>query len=102
MGRHAFLQPLPICNRWMVFPRAVSVRSCCGAKLSKTCQSQEDTHWAHPRSLRNHLLTLRAPAVGEGFTNRPGEATVGEVNVSFAHRIVPPIVLDAWRNRRRR
>jgi hypothetical protein len=56
-GTTSFLQPfddgLP--------PRRAGVRSCCGAKLSKTCQSQEDTHWAHPCSLRNHLLTLRAP-----------------------------------------
>jgi hypothetical protein len=62
-GTTSFLQPfddgLP--------PRRAGVRSCCGAKLSKTCQSQEDTHWAHPCSLRNHLLTLRAPAVGEGI-----------------------------------
>jgi hypothetical protein len=57
------------CNQsMMVFARGRPVsghRSWCGAKLSKSCQSQEDTHWAHPCSLRNHLLTLRASLGGE-------------------------------------
>jgi hypothetical protein len=39
-----------------VFPRGrTGVRSCCGAKLSKACQAQEDA-WAHSCSFRNHLL----------------------------------------------
>jgi len=38
---------------------------------------------------------------GTLFKNRPGEATVGEVTVSFAQRLAPPILLDAWRNLRK-
>jgi hypothetical protein len=55
------------CNQSMkVFPRGrTGVRSCCGAKLSKTRQAQEDA-WAHSCSFRNHLL-LRGPSVGEGI-----------------------------------
>ena len=60
------------------------------------------------RSLAFYYYTNGRPAGevsqshGTLFKNRPGEATVGEVTVSFAHRIVPPIVLDTWRNLRRR
>jgi Rps23 Pro-64 3,4-dihydroxylase Tpa1-like proline 4-hydroxylase len=60
------------------------------------------------RSLAFYYYTNGRPAGevsqshGTLFKNRPGEATVGEVTVSLAHRIVPPIVLDAWHNLRRR
>ena len=60
------------------------------------------------RSLAFYYYTNGRPAGevsqshGTLFKNRPGEATVGEVAVSFAHRIVPPILLDAWRNLRKR
>jgi Rps23 Pro-64 3,4-dihydroxylase Tpa1-like proline 4-hydroxylase len=56
------------------------------------------------RSLAFYYYTNGRPAGevshshGTLFKNRPGEATVGEMTVSFAHRIVPPFVLDAWHN----
>lgn len=39
---------------------------------------------------------------GTLFKNRPGEATVGEVTASLAQRMVPPVLLDAWRSLKRR
>lgn len=38
---------------------------------------------------------------GTLFRHRPGEATVGEMTTSLSHRIVPPILMDAWRSLRR-
>ena len=60
------------------------------------------------RSLAFYYYTNGRPAGevsqshGTLFKNRPGEATVGEVTMSLAHRIVPPIVLDAWNNLKKR
>jgi Rps23 Pro-64 3,4-dihydroxylase Tpa1-like proline 4-hydroxylase len=60
------------------------------------------------RSLAFYYYTNGRPAEevsgshGTLFKNRPGEATVGEVTTSWVHKLVPPIVLDAWRSLKKR
>src|SRR5271155_4790635 len=60
------------------------------------------------RSLAFYYYTNGRPADevsgshGTLFKNRPGEATAGEVTTSLVHKLVPPIVLDAWRRLRKR
>jgi Rps23 Pro-64 3,4-dihydroxylase Tpa1-like proline 4-hydroxylase len=39
---------------------------------------------------------------GTLFRNRPGEATAGEMATSLAHKLVPPVLVDAWRAVKRR
>jgi hypothetical protein len=39
---------------------------------------------------------------GTLFKNRPGEATAGEITTSLTQKLMPPILLDAWRGLRKR
>ena len=60
------------------------------------------------RSIAMYYYTNGRPAeeVSEGhgtlFRNRPGEATAGEARAALLSRLVPPIVMDMYRNLRRR
>jgi hypothetical protein len=61
------LQPIPICNQWMVFSRGrAGVRSCRGVKLSKTCQSQEGRTGRTPAPCAI-ICSLCGPSVSEGI-----------------------------------
>lgn len=98
---HKVAEYAPLFNRCVVFN--TTDKSFHGNPIPVSCPPGRSR-----RSLAFYYYTNGRPAGevsqahGTVFKNRPGEGTVGEVTVSFAHRIVPPIVLDAWRNLRRR
>ena len=98
---HKVAEYAPLFNRCVIFN--TTDNSYHGNPVPVSCPPDRSR-----RSLAFYYYTNGRPAGevsqshGTLFKNRPGEATVGEVTVSFAHRIVPPIVLDAWRNLRRR
>lgn len=99
--QHKVAEYAPVFNRCVIF--STTDNSYHGNPVPVSCPPDRSR-----RSLAFYYYTNGRPAgeVSEShgtlFKNRPGEATVGEVTVSFAHRIVPPIVLDAWRRMRKR
>jgi Rps23 Pro-64 3,4-dihydroxylase Tpa1-like proline 4-hydroxylase len=98
--KHKVAEYAPLFNRCVIFN--TTDFSYHGNPVPVSCPAGRSR-----RSLAFYYYTNGRPAGevsqshGTLFKNRPGEATVGEVTVSFAQRIVPPIVLDAWRNRKR-
>jgi Rps23 Pro-64 3,4-dihydroxylase Tpa1-like proline 4-hydroxylase len=98
---HKVAEYAPLFNRCVIFN--TTDNSYHGNPVPVSCPPDRSR-----RSLAFYYYTNGRPAGevsqshGTLFKNRPGEATVGEKTVSFAHRIVPPIVLDAWRNLKRR
>jgi Rps23 Pro-64 3,4-dihydroxylase Tpa1-like proline 4-hydroxylase len=98
---HKVAEYAPLFNRCVIFN--TTDNSYHGNPVPVSCPPDRSR-----RSLAFYYYTNGRPAGevsqshGTLFKNRPGEATVGEVTVSFAHRIVPPIVIDAWRKVRRR
>jgi Rps23 Pro-64 3,4-dihydroxylase Tpa1-like proline 4-hydroxylase len=98
--KHKVAEYAPLFNRCVIFNTTDT--SYHGNPVPVSCPPDRSR-----RSLALYYYTNGRPtgevsqSHGTLFKNRPGEATVGEVTVSFAHRIVPPIVLDAWRNLRR-
>jgi hypothetical protein len=98
---HKVAEYAPLFNRCVIFN--TTDNSYHGNPVPVSCPPDRSR-----RSLAFYYYTNGRPAGevsqshGTLFKNRPGEATVGEVTVSLAHRMIPPIVLDAWRNRRRR
>lgn len=60
------------------------------------------------RSLAFYYYTNGRPtkdvSVSHGtlFKNRPGEATAGELVTSLTQKLIPPIILDVWRNVKRK
>ena len=91
----------PLFNRCVIFNTTDS--SYHGNPVPVNCPADRSR-----RSLAFYYYTNGRPAGevsqshGTLFKNRPGEATVGEVTKSFAHRIVPPILLDAWQSLKKR
>jgi len=98
--RHKIAEYAPVFNRCVIFN--TTDNSYHGNPTPVSCPPGRSR-----RSLALYYYTNGRPAGevsqshGTLFKNRPGEATVGEVTVSFAHRIVPPIVLDLWRSLKR-
>jgi Rps23 Pro-64 3,4-dihydroxylase Tpa1-like proline 4-hydroxylase len=97
---HKVVEYAPLFNRCVIFNTTDT--SYHGNPVPVSCPPDRSR-----RSLAFYYYTNGRPAgeVSEShgtlFKNRPGEATVGEVTTSLVHRIIPPIVLDAWRNLRR-
>jgi Rps23 Pro-64 3,4-dihydroxylase Tpa1-like proline 4-hydroxylase len=97
---HKVAEYAPLFNRCVIFN--TTDNSYHGNPVPVSCPPDRSR-----RSLAFYYYTNGRPAGevsqshGTLFKYRPGEATVGEVTTSFAHRIIPPIVLDAWRNLRR-
>jgi len=98
---HKVAEYAPLFNRCVIFN--TTDNSFHGNPVPVSCPPDRSR-----RSLAFYYYTNGRPAGevsqshGTLFKNRPGEATVGEVTVSLAHRIVPPIMIDAWHNLRRR
>ncbi len=98
---HKAAEYAPLFNRCVIFN--TTDKSFHGNPTPVTCPPDRTR-----RSLAFYYYTNGRPAGevsqshGTQLKNRPGEATVGEMTVSLAHRIVPPIVVDAWHNLRRR
>ncbi len=97
---HKVAEYAPLFNRCVIFN--TTDNSYHGNPVPVSCPPDRSR-----RSLAFYYYTNGRPAGevsrshGTLFKNRPGEATVGEMTTSFAHRIIPPIVVDAWRNLRR-
>jgi Rps23 Pro-64 3,4-dihydroxylase Tpa1-like proline 4-hydroxylase len=97
---HKVAEYAPLFNRCVIFN--TTDNSYHGNPVPVSCPPDRSR-----RSLAFYYYTNGRPATevsqshGTLFKNRPGEATVGELTTSFAHRIIPPIVVDAWRNLRR-
>jgi Rps23 Pro-64 3,4-dihydroxylase Tpa1-like proline 4-hydroxylase len=98
---HKVAEYAPLFNRCVIF--STTDTSFHGNPVPVNCPPDRSR-----RSLAFYYYTNGRPAGevsqshGTLFKNRPGEATVGEVTMSFAHKIVPPIVFDAWQNLRKR
>jgi Rps23 Pro-64 3,4-dihydroxylase Tpa1-like proline 4-hydroxylase len=98
---HKVADYLPLFNRCVIF--STTDNSFHGNPVPVNCPPGSSR-----RSLAFYYYTNGRPtgevsqSHGTLFKNRPGEATVGEVTTSFVHRIVPPIVIDAWRSLRKR
>jgi len=97
---HKVAEYAPLFNRCVIFN--TTDNSYHGNPVPVSCPPDRSR-----RSLAFYYYTNGRPAGevsqshGTLFKYRPGEATVGSVTTSFAHRIIPPIVVDAWRNLRR-
>jgi Rps23 Pro-64 3,4-dihydroxylase Tpa1-like proline 4-hydroxylase len=98
---HKVAEYAPLFNRCVIF--STTDKSFHGNPVPVSCPPDRSR-----RSLAFYYYTNGRPAGevsqshGTLFKNRPGEATVSEVTVSLAHRLVPPIVLDAWHNLKKR
>ena len=98
---HKVADYAPLFNRCVIF--STTDKSFHGNPVPVNCPQGRSR-----RSLAFYYYTNGRPAGevsqshGTLFKNRPGEATVGEVTTSFAHRLVPPILVDAWRNLKNR
>jgi Rps23 Pro-64 3,4-dihydroxylase Tpa1-like proline 4-hydroxylase len=98
---HKVAEYAPLFNRCVIFN--TTDNSFHGNPVPVNCPPDRSR-----RSLAFYYYTNGRPAEevsgshGTLFKNRPGEATAGEVTTSVAHKLVPPIVLDAWRRLRKR
>ena len=98
---HKVAEYAPLFNRCVIF--STTDNSFHGNPVPVNCPPDRSR-----RSLAFYYYTNGRPtgevsqSHGTLFKNRPGEATVGEVTMSFAHKIVPPIVFDAWHNLKKR
>jgi Rps23 Pro-64 3,4-dihydroxylase Tpa1-like proline 4-hydroxylase len=97
---HKVAEYAPLFNRCVIFN--TTDRSFHGNPVPVSCPPDRSR-----RSLAFYYYTNGRPAGevtqshGTLFKSRPGEATVGEVTASLVHRVVPPIVIDAWHYLRR-
>jgi Rps23 Pro-64 3,4-dihydroxylase Tpa1-like proline 4-hydroxylase len=98
---HKVAEYAPIFNRCVIF--STTDKSFHGNPTPVNCPPDRSR-----RSLALYYYTNGRPegevsdSHGTLFKNRPGEATVSESAASFAQRMIPPVVLDAWRKRRKK